>query len=111
MAPHAFLSLPPTLKNSMLHHEEVDRKGELHLSVSVRSYGQNNTLYILYVSLWGPYETRGQNGVCGIVTRMPSSNLDYMYMYLVPSLHSQLFYDIRKKVGVEAGNEATCVGL
>ena len=87
----------------MLHHEEVDRKGELHLSVSVRSYGQNNTLYILYVSLWGPYETRGQNGVCGIVTWMPSSNLDYMYMYmyLVPSLHSQLFYDIRREWRLE----------
>ena len=35
------------------------------LSVSMRSYGQNKTIYILYVSLWDPYNAHGQNGVSG----------------------------------------------
>ena len=33
-------------------------------SVSVRSYGQNKTIHNLYGSLWGPYKTYVQNGVC-----------------------------------------------
>ena len=35
------------------------------LSVSVRSYGQNKSIYILYVSLWGPCKARGQSGISG----------------------------------------------
>ena len=35
----------------------------------MRAYGQNKSIYILYVSLWDPYKARGQNGVSGSYLR------------------------------------------
>ena len=35
------------------------------LSVSMRSYGQNKTIHILYVSLWDPIKACVQNGISG----------------------------------------------
>ena len=46
------------------------------LSVSVKSYGQNKTIYILYVSLYGASTKHVVKMASLVVTCMPSSNLE-----------------------------------